>query len=430
MFYDSRRNLARWFTLSMGSILVVYTGAIYYQKITDELEALDRLLYKKAALMAASVQYEMIEGRLQIDLDNVPLLGNNPQALSTEIVYARWYDPKGQLLQFYGMPPKKQLIVANEFVTIKTTPVRMGRRLKGEWLRQVTLPVQYKGIAIGHLQIASPIIPVKEKLREFLLLLTLCVPATLGIIGIGGWILAGLAMQPIRQAYDQLQRFTSNASHELRTPLAAVLSNAQVGLLVPLEPEQQHHYLEQIVAAAKSMSTLVSNLLLLARHSGRLARESLKEVDLTSLLHELADFYTAQAAEKQLSLKRDLPQLAVKLIAEPDLVRQAVVNLLSNACKYTPTGGTVKLRLFTHYHWAVIQVSDSGVGIAQADLSHIFERFYRVDTKQSHSAGGFGLGLAIAKQVVAAHGGQIKVTSVVGSGSTFQIELPLRRCER
>jgi two-component system, OmpR family, manganese sensing sensor histidine kinase len=133
-----------------------------------------------------------------------------------------------------------------------------------------------------------------------------------------------------------------------------------------------------------------------------------------------------QAAEKQLSLKSDLPKQPVETQAESDLLRQAVGNLLSNACKYTPAGGSVQLRLFTQSRWAVIQVSDSGIGIPPADLPHIFERFYRVDTKRTRQRGGFGLGLAIAKQLIEAHGGQISVTSVVGQGSKFQIELTLR----
>lgn len=426
MFTQSSRNLARWFTLSMGSILVVFAGVIYYREVADELEALDRLLYTKTRVMAASVQYEFRQGQWQVDLENVPLLGSNPPLVTTEVVYARWYDAQKKLVQFFGTTPPEQLTVVDEFQTIKTTNDSRGKMPSDAWLRQVTLPVEQAGLVIGYLQVATPITPLQEALRDFLLSLTLLVPVALGTIGLTGRILGGLAMQPIRHSYDQLQRFTSNASHELRTPLAAVLSNAQVGLLVPLEPEQQRNHLEQIVEAAKSMSTLVSNLLLLARHSGRLTPESLREVNLTSLLHELADFYTTQAAEKQLSLKRDLPGQSVELEAEPDLLRQALGNLLGNACKYTPPGGTVQLRLFTQPRQAVIQVSDSGVGIPQADLPHIFERFYRVDTKQSRQAGGFGLGLAIAKQLVEAHGGYISVTSVVGQGSTFQIELHLQ----
>jgi signal transduction histidine kinase len=426
MFNQSRRNLARWFTLSMGSILFVFAGVVYYEKAVDELEGLDRLLYTKAKAMAAGVESESREGQWQANLENVPFLGSNPPLPTTELVYARWYDPQGKLAQFFGTTPPEQLTKIDEFQTIKTTDTQMGAMPTGLLLRQVTLPVEQAGSVIGYLQVALPMTPVQTALREFLLTLSVLVPLALGFIGLTGWVLGGLAMQPIRDSYDQLQRFTSNASHELRTPLAAVLSNAQVGLLVPLEQEQQRNHLEQIVEAAKSMSTLVSNLLLLARHSGRLAPESLKEVDLTSLLHELANFYTTQAAEKQLSLKSDLPQQPVELEAEPDLLRQAVGNLLSNACKYTPPGGSVQLRLFTQSRWAVIQVSDSGVGIPQADLPHIFERFYRVDTKQSRQAGGFGLGLAIAKQLIEAHGGQISVTSAVEQGSTFQIELPLK----
>jgi signal transduction histidine kinase len=426
MFNQSRRNLARWFTLSMGSILVVFAGVVYCQKVADELEELDRLLYSKTRVMAAGVESQIRQGQWQVNLENVPLLGSNPPLPTTDIVYARWYNPQRKLVQFFGATPPEQLTLVDEFQTVKSTDNSMGRNPSEVWLRQVTLPVEQAGSVIGFLQVAMPMAPVQASLREFLLSLTLLVPMALGMIGLTGWVLGGLAMQPIRDSYNQLQRFTSNASHELRTPLAAVLSNAQVGLLVPLEPEQQRNHLEQIVEATKSMSTLVSNLLLLARHSGRLTPESLKEVDLTNLLKELAAFYSTQAAEKQLSLNSDLPEQPVEMEAEPDLLRQAVGNLLSNACKYTPPGGLVQLRLFTQSRWAVIQVSDSGVGIPQADLPHIFERFYRVDTKQSRQMGGVGLGLAIAKQLVEAHGGQISVTSVVGQGSTFQIELPLQ----
>lgn len=211
-----------------------------------------------------------------------------------------------------------------------------------------------------------------------------------------------------------------------RSPLSAILTNAQVGLLMAADRPQIHPSLENIIDSAKSMSTLVNNLLLLARHQGQLPPESLKKVNLNSLLENLAIHYTTVAAKESLKLISHLPEQQIELWADPDLLRQAVENLLNNACKYTPSGGTVWLRLEPHSDRVVIQLIDTGIGIPEADLPHIFNRFYRVDTERARENGGFGLGLAIAQQIVEAHGGHIYVMSNEGKGSTFQIKLPLR----
>jgi len=420
MFNRSRRNLACWFTLSMGSIVIIFASLIYYIEAVDQLESTDRLLYKKAKIMAASVKQQFYKNQNQVNLENVPLLGNHPESLDSAVTYARWYNEQGILEQFFGSAPPEKLQKISEFTTIKAA------KNPHNWVRQVTLPVRQNNLLIGYVQVGIAFSSVRETLDQLRLVLTLVVLGTLGAISIVGWFQGGLAMQPIRQSYDQLQRFAADASHELRTPLAAILSNAQVGLLAPSgDNAQQSLRLEKITEAAKSMSTLVTQLLFLARHEGKLPIETLSKVDLRQLLADIVDNYKLQAEAKMLDYVDYLPPLKVEVKADANLIRQAVINLLNNACKYTPAGGAVQLRFLVQMHQGVIQVIDSGAGIAAEHLPHIFQRFYRVDGQRTKASGSFGLGLAIAEQIVKAHNGQIIVTSKVGQGSTFQIRLPL-----
>jgi signal transduction histidine kinase len=422
MFNRSRSNLALWFTLTMGSILVVFASVLYYQEVLDELENVDQLLDEKSRVIAVNAKYDAL--KQQLYLENVPLLGSNVPPVDSELVYARWYDTKGQLIQFFGATPPERLITTLGFHTIKPGYHQVRGTFRNAWLRELTLPIYQDKLLIGYLQVATPLTGTQNDLTHLRLVLLLTVPATLLIIGLAGWWLGGLAMQPIRESYDQLQRFTADASHELRSPLSAINSNAQYGL-ISNNPSVQRQRFENIVDVAKSMSTLINNLLILARHAGRLAPESLQPVDLKSELKKIASEYTKLEIAQHINLTYKLPNNSLIVLGDANLLHQAIVNLLTNACKYTKAGGQVQLNLFAQSSWAVIEVIDTGMGIPEADLPHIFERFYRVDKKRARKTGGYGLGLSIVQQIVSAHGGYIRVKSVIDKGSTFKIILPL-----
>lgn len=421
MFQRSRHNLATWFTLSMGSILVLFAGILYLREARDRLQTFDQTLYNLSRLMAAGVENYVYQGHQQTDLENVPILGSDTSPLSTDLTFARWYTSDQRLLQFVGEIPPEQLKAPIGFQTLVVENAQSKMRL-----RQLTLPVYQNDRLIGYLQIAASLSVIEQPLQQLRLFLVGIVPLALAAIALTGWILGGRAMQPIRQSYQQLQQFTADASHELRAPLAGILSHAQVGLMEPIEPQEQQERLTLIAQVAESMSLLISQLLLLARHQGKLSTTLLKSVDLNQLVRPVMEIFDEQFCQKQQVFHHELSPVPLVVSVEPALLRQAIANLLSNAHRYTSAQGTIELRVFEFHRWAVIQVKDTGIGIEPEDLPRIFDRFYRCDPVRSRETGGFGLGLAIVRQIVEAHGGEITVQSFPDQGSAFEIRLPLQ----
>ncbi|WP_155753455.1 HAMP domain-containing sensor histidine kinase [Scytonema sp. UIC 10036] len=426
MFTRSRRNLAYLFTISMGSILVAFAGIAYYFVVQQQLQAFDERLYSTSKTIVRGIQYPTYNKRWQYKQKEVPIFGDTLPPVNSDIIYVRLYNFNKELVEDFGVSGSARPIASPGFQTLKITSNRSRITANQEWVREVTLPITQNDVLLGYIQVAIPLTPLRQSLNKARLFLTLGVPVTLALVGITGWFLGGLAMQPALRAYEQLQRFTADASHELRAPVAAILSNAQVALMPPQDESEQLYRLENIVEIAKSMSDLINNLLFLARQDRPLDITKLKTIDLVKLLQTLAKEYQQQATAQNLNFTVQIPEQPVYFKADADLLKQAVVNLLNNALKYTLEGGTVTLKLLTPPHRVIIQVEDSGIGIPEKDLSHIFERFYRVDTVRSRQTGGFGLGLAIAQQIVQAHQGNLTVKSVLGQGSIFEIEIPVK----
>ena len=233
----------------------------------------------------------------------------------------------------------------------------------------------------------------------------------------------------LRRLERMRQDFVANASHELKTPLASIKAYTETLLDWALYDETVNaRFLKRIDEQAERLNQLILDLLSLARiESGQEIFEH-APLYLVPVLESCVDSHRDRAETKNLNLVFDPGGLddETMVLADEEAIRQIVDNLVDNAIKYTPEGGSVSVICHSDRNLATIEVADTGIGIPRSDLPRIFERFYRVDKARSRELGGTGLGLSIVKHLMQSIGGQIDVTSRVGSGSRFTVHLP--RC--
>ena len=242
-------------------------------------------------------------------------------------------------------------------------------------------------------------------------------------------ILAAQAAIAIENArLFQQSDLLSEVAHELRTPLTSIRGYSKMLLLSEgIDQEKKLEFAETIHREAVRLGQMINDFLDLARlESGRtyIAQEP---VNMTEVISETLTILQPQAAERQISIALQVPETLPTLIGDPARLKQVMVNLVSNAVKYNHEGGRVDIEVQIREDELNIAVKDTGRGIAEEDLPHIFEKFYRVDDseQQEPQAKGTGLGLSIAKHIVEVHGGTISVQSVQGQGSAFAFALPL-----
>lgn len=236
-------------------------------------------------------------------------------------------------------------------------------------------------------------------------------------------------LERLEKLFTTQRRFLADVSHELRTPLTAIRGNVDLLRRMMNGADgsgANRESLDAIQSEAERMSRLVGDLLMLAQaESGNLPLAR-AEVELDTLMLEVYQQARVLAGNKVLVSIGEEDQAHV--FGDRDKLKQVLLNLVSNAIKYTPAGGKVTLGLTCVNGWARFTVVDTGVGISPEDLPHVFERFYRVDKSRTRGAGapgGAGLGLSIARWIVQAHGGRLEVSSALGKGSCFSLWLPL-----
>lgn len=262
--------------------------------------------------------------------------------------------------------------------------------------------------------------------------------AILGIVGIA--VLAGFfvisvffarwALRPVEEAWNQQRQFIADASHELKTPLTVILANTAILRGHKQESvASQSQWIESTQTEAKRMQELVNDMLELARLDGSTesvaATNGMEEVDFSDLAEGEVLQFESVAFERGVSLSSSIePNL--RLLGKPEQLKRMTRTLIDNACKYAEEGGSTSVRLSRVGGAARLSVENSGAVIDAADLPHIFDRFYRADKSRTRDTGGFGLGLAIAREIAREHHGDITASSSEEAGTVFTVTLPLQ----
>ena len=222
------------------------------------------------------------------------------------------------------------------------------------------------------------------------------------------------------------QDFVANASHELKSPITVIRGLTETILDDDeMDPATQHRFIEKIHNQSHRLSSLVSDLLTISRLESNQDEQHFQPINYLNIIKKSIKAIEVSCQEKELSVTINLPKKNIHLLGDEQGISQLVDNLLDNAVKYTPLGGSLLIQLEVHELTSTLRIQDSGVGISPQYQHRIFERFYRVDKARSRELGGTGLGLSIVKNIAEQHGGSVSVSSQPGQGATFKVELPL-----
>ena len=445
----------------LAVLLIALSAGVYFYLSRSLYQSLDDSLILRSSQLSniPAIMESIRQGEFQEELGEIVILYfySGGQLVQVSAQGTNITVPDELITQGIGGTPRS-------FATIQTT--------EGEGLRLLAVPMiisisgPQPGIQPAALVIAHSTKQIDQALAGLLRTLIIAIPLALALAAGGGIFLARRALKPVdkiaqtaqeieesdlsqrinvntkdelgrlattlnamigrlEKAFQRQKQFTSDASHELRTPLAVIEAESSLALRKERPSSDYRQSLEIIAQESRQMSSLIDQLLTLARADAGKEQWNFTEVNLGKLIANLSTDVEVLCQEKGLSFQLGQTQdLAVK--GDEARLRELFMNILDNAIRYTPTPGTVSVSLRREGQMAVVAITDTGVGIPAEDIPFIFERFYRVDKSRSRAEGGSGLGLAICHHIAEAHKGKIEVESQVGAGSTFSVWLPLQ----
>lgn len=234
-------------------------------------------------------------------------------------------------------------------------------------------------------------------------------------------------MEELRQADRMRRELVANVSHDLRSPLASIQGYLETVYIKDgdLDSAERQHYVKTALRNAQRLNELVGELFELSKLETKQIEPTIEPFPIAELVQDVVMQYEPQAEEQGIELDAELPEQHARVEADIGLVERALSNIIDNAIHYTPADGRVRVRLDNERDEVCVEVRDTGPGIPEDDLPHIFERFYRVEKSRDRDKGGAGLGLAIANTILDLHGRSLEVESTVGEGTTFRFRLPV-----
>lgn len=439
MFQTTRRRLAIWYTTVTAVLLLLFATGVYLYVRNTLIERVDDTLNHVVEVVVRSLVIEPADpdtpSKLRVNVEAT--FRDNGNTVEDDRIDLEWFSPTGDLLWS----------TFSETLNVPIHANRMGETIHvsaDRLLRQVTERVQIGRQVLGYLRVSHPWFEVTKPSRQLMVDLIFGIVGMVISVAAIGWFLSGLAMKPVRESYQRLKQFTSDASHELRSPIAMIQTNVQVALSDPeLDSYQQRQQLQVIERLTQRLGRLVDDLLFLARQDSGIVQPRFVSVPLDALLMQVIEEQALVAKAKGISVSLDLIEPPPRsdgdrsediftLEGDWDQLARLFTNLVGNAVKYTPSGGRVDVELQYigrhNYSQLQVQVRDTGIGIPEDALPHIFDRFYRVDpARTSGKTAGSGLGLAIAQAIVENHHGAIRVESSGDRGTTFTVTLPQYR---
>jgi heavy metal sensor kinase len=459
-----RAKLTLWYLSLAALVLVAFAVAIYLYLSRGLLNVIDTSLRNNAERIAQVVGHPSATEEL-----------SQPGVLILAPQFVSVVDRNGKVTD--QIPDAE----GHEVPVTQSALERTARDWKPEYdevslsptehARIITWPARDEDGETFFVVVGQSLGDVKRAQNQLLLLLAIANPLALLLAGLGGLWLANKALSPVdrltraaerigrgnlserveeprsqdeigrlaatfnqminrlEQAFERERRFAADASHELRTPLAVLRGDIEVTLRRERTPEEYQRVLRSSLEEIARLTKLTDDLLTLARSDTDDSVLEIEDVRLDLLAADAHSYLLPLAESGGVALSYEPPRSPVVVEGDQKRLKQLLVNLMDNAIKYTPSGGSARLALAQSDSAAVIEVSDTGRGIPDSALPHIFERFYRQTDPRDSRVTGFGLGLAISKWIADAHGGSIEVNSREGQGSRFTVKLPIREPE-